>query len=219
MNNILNGAAIDAAAGFVYEYELKDKSKFCLRAINFEANKIYLKDKPFKQVLDLAIIGYFKSFYSEAVLTYEVLQLLGISFEEFCEIAYANFRNESHIGVDYESAYSLIEKKEDYEEEEDLEDEGWMLIIGDEYHPEATALLGDQKWLEDKHKKYGDYYIFPLSCHEILLAPTELGRAARALPIKDLIKRGRVTPGEVLSVYIYKFDGALSIVSASNIDN
>ena len=217
MQNIMNGAAIDAASGFVSKYELNDKSKFCLRAINFEANKVYLKDKPFKQVLDLAIIGFFKTFYSEAVLTNSVLQLLGISFEEFCEIAYANFRNESHIRVDYESTYSLIE--EDNEEEEDLEDEGWMPIIGDEYHPEATALLGDQQWLEDKHKEYGDYYIFPLSCHELLLAPTKFGRAARALPIKDLIKRGRVTPGEVLSIYIYKFDGALSIVSASDIDN
>jgi hypothetical protein len=154
-----------------------------------------------------------------SALTDVDLQNLEVSFEQFVEAAYDNFRNRISIDLECDYISGLMESDPDDVLPEYYDGEDGLYIIGNSHQPEATALLGDQKWLEDKRKKYGDYYIFPLSCHELLLAPTELGRVARNLPIQGLVNEGRVTPGEVLSINIYKYDGALSIVSASDIDD
>lgn len=222
MQNILNGAAVFADSEFAVanDEQLNNTALYRLRAINFEANKHYLKNKPFKQVLDLALIVFIDLGNDRrSALTDVDLQNLEVSFEQFVEAAYDNFRNKIFIYSECDYISGLMEYDPDDVLPEYYDGEDGLYIIGNSHQPEATALLGNQQWLEDKHKEYGDYYIFPLSCHEILLAPTELGRAARALPIQGLVNEGRVTPGEVLSINIYKYDGTLSIVSASDIDD
>ena len=183
-----------------------------LRAINFEANEDFLKDKPYKQVYDLAIIGFFDFGKGTGVLNNVTLKGLDITFDEFYEAALENIRGEVKIVPMLELLSGLIGEDEDLQSE-DMGDCP-LFVVGDGCHPESTALLGDQKWLEDIHCKLGDFYIIPSSVNELLISPAAILPAEEILPMVGMINSGCVAPEEVLSNNIYKFDGTLSIISA-----
>ena len=190
---------------------LNNKALYRLRAINFEANKSYLKDKPFKQVYDLALIGFIDFGDRRGVVTNALLQSLEISFEEFFETALDNIRAETKVAPIIELLNGLIGEDEDFLQPAD--DDCPLYVVGDGCHPEATALLGDQEWLEKQHEKIGDFYIIPSSINELLISQAVIP-AEEILSMVGMVNSGCVAPEEVLSNNIYKFDGTLSIISA-----
>lgn len=189
-----------------------NKAQYRLRAINKKANEDFLKDKPYKQVYDLAIIGFFDFGKRIGVLNNDTLKGLDITFDEFYEAALENIRGEVKVIPMLELLSGLIAEDEDFLQPVDSDFP--LFIVGDGFSPEATALLGDQKWLEDIHSKLGDFYIIPSSVNELLISPAAILPAEEILPMVSMVNSGCVAPEEVLSNNIYKFDGTLSIISA-----
>ena len=212
LKDAIESSVVEGIQSAIDNVNLNNKALYRLRAINFEANKSYLKDKPFKQVYDLALIGFIDFGDRRGVVTNALLQSLGISFEEFYEAALDNIRAETKVVPIVELLNSLIGEDEDFLQPVS-DDDCPLYVVGDGCHPEATALLGDQEWLEKQHEKIGDFYIIPSSVNELLISPAVLS-AEEILPMVAMVNSGCVAPEEVLSNNIYKFDGTLSIISA-----
>lgn len=213
LKDAIESSVVKGIQSVIDNVNLNNKALYRLRAINIEANKSYLKDKPYKQVYDLALIGFIDFGRNRrGVVTNAILQSLGISFDEFYEAALDNIRAETKVVPITEILNGLIGEDEDFLQPVS-DGDCPLYVVGDGCHPEATALLGDQEWLEKQHEKVGDFYIIPSSINELLISQAVMP-AEEILSMVGMVNSGCVAPEEVLSNNIYKFDGALSIISA-----
>lgn len=212
LKDAIEKSIVEGMQSVIDNVNLNNNALYRLRAINIEANKSYLKNKPYKQVYDLALIGFIDFGRDRrGVVTNAILQSLGISFDEFYEAALDNIRAETKVVPIIELLNGLIGEDEDFLQPAD--DDCPLYVVGDGCHPEATALLGDQEWLEKQHEKIGDFYIIPSSINELLISQAVIP-AEEILSMVGMVNSGCVAPEEVLSNNIYKFDGTLSIISA-----
>lgn len=79
----------------------------------------------------------------------------------------------------------------------------------------GAGVLANTDFLNETKEKYGDFYIFPSSIHEVLFLPLScVGESVQIKEFADMIKEinaTQVAPEERLSDNLYIFDGELKI--------
>lgn len=191
------------------------------KLINKAANEEYLVDKPYKEIVDLAIVylvncGNNRDGQANVVVTYNLLKSWGISEDELHEIAMKNLEKN---GFEFRTMREVLMEfigMEDIPEEEMPQ----MYVLSNSAKINGAVAILDEKLLQDISEKVGgDYIIIPSSIHEVLVVPNNgkmESEEIRAM-ICD-VNSTQVAPDEVLSdhPYIYS-NGKLTSWTADEI--
>lgn len=199
------------------------KSQIVYRIVNFDKNMENLKDSPYIQFMDLAIVLYVSfpvdGMTSGAVLIKnEHLDLWGITKEEALKQAAENtpklmqpqikkmedtIRELFAIGAGEETEEFEIFMNEMRENEARIP----MYVLTNEKNLYGAACMLYEGVLEMFAQELGeDIYILPSSVHEVILVPASISFPAREL--KEMVQEINATQipkEEILSETVYKF--------------
>jgi hypothetical protein len=196
------------------------KDKIICKLVNAEMNEIYLADKPYTQIEDLAVI------YSIALgekmggkltvpITDNLINKYGISTEELHDIALHNlaksqieFKTMREVllemmfpeGISDDDSINSILPQE--------EEAPYMYVLSNKEKLNGAAAVLDSKTMEDISQKLGgDFIVLPSSLHEVIIIPISenIGREEFENMIRD-INAGQVEPEERLSDHVYQYD-------------
>ena len=220
-NILIEHARFEQLLSFPAPEELSDysriKDRLYLRLINREWNKGYLEDKIYLPFLDLAAVGCMDmrdlsgtELLAEqtgvAVLNEQFLQWGESIFTVFVDAIHNMERNGDFVlqKLDDQPSDTSI----DTDREENLsEPEMWLLRDATEQYLNATALLFPAL-LKHAAEVFGeDFYIIPVSVHELLLLPD--GEGLNPKELKQMLEETNHTltaKEEWLSDSIYYYD-------------
>ena len=169
------------------------KEDLVLQIINYEKNREYLKDKPYRRFLDLAIICCSvvntadKQIYA-AVINHEVMKMLALSEEEMFQAARSQMetRMPCRLLEFYLGAVSLLEK------------EGFRTL---------AEQFGD------------DLYVLPASIHEVMLLPSKLLSLRSAQDLLRKANQEATKPEEWLSDQVYLYQRGSDEIRLAELEN
>lgn len=202
------------------------KDRIICKLINEEANRDYLKNKPYTKVEDLAVMYQIlieNNDYeiSAIALTNRLMERFGVSLEELHEKAIENTENQQHHsfhplreimkeemvkmiavndGVSMDEAEKFVTEMMQKEPEKMYALSNYSKVNG------AAVILNDDV-RQEIASKIGNFYILPSSIHETIIVPKDLGLDLRELE-KTVIEANRtaVAQDEVLSDHVYEYD-------------
>lgn len=152
-----------------------------LEAMNYEKarEKGLLTGRPYKQVLDLVLLptiyegkdyGSIKG-YKDTPVTEDGLREMGVSFEEFYNIALQNTYKIAKI-TSLSSLFSMVgdEVYCDFDNIKMVEPPFFVLT---DFEPWAGALIGDDIFLSSFKENIGDFIILPCTRDSIMVIPMD----------------------------------------------
>lgn len=150
-----------------------------------------------------------------AAVTHALLKVWDRTEDELFRQAWENMSRES----DYklmpieQMLYALVGQENFTDAWVEEEKTGLYVLTNRENSFGAIQLLNDRALKEAAQLLGGDYWIFPSSVHELILAPVEIGRNRSELEemVRD-INRTQVEPDEVLSDSVYYYDAGSGIL-------
>lgn len=186
------------------------RNKLMCRVINKEYNQEFLKEVPYREVLDWAMVYYVliditKEGCISTKVSHDLLQKWEISEDELHEISMENIRNTFPYRVRSITDMILCQSGEELKaitEKEDL----MYSISNDHIHYGAVSIL-DKELQEALYEKLnGEYYIFPSSVHDIIVSSAEHEQDKDVL--LDMVKSGNQcidSPEDILSYHVYHY--------------
>lgn len=186
------------------------RDKLIYRLVNHERNRERLKNIPHRRFLDLAVIYCcaFKTVNNDnagITVTYEHINLWGISEEELFEIASRNTR--ANYAGRIEPLPDVLNRISGMNMLPD--DMGTQLYIcsNEDYFYGASAILYDGLLKDFSEKLNDSLIILPSSVHEVILLPDrDADNYADLEKLVDYVNKTEVAPNEILSDKIYKYD-------------
>lgn len=194
----------------IINYEFA-KKHLALRLINRKSNAKRLRDIPHKNFLDMAVVVqmFFVSGESNGrsvEVSYQLLDMWGVSFEEVYDEAYGNFLKEE----------SVLSKMQDV-----LKELGYDAVMGKPAE-DMYILTNERKFFGAVHilrtdildelarKHSSDILVLPSSVHEMILIPVwdAASILETATRLVQNVNQEIVDPKEVLSdhAYLYGLD-------------
>ena len=196
------------------------KDRIDCRLINAETNSEYLKDKPFKQIEDLALVytvelGKNPDGIMSSVVTDNLMSSWGISTEDLERVAIENLENSDT------SRFSSMRDVLKNMMFPDMPDDDPMIesMLPPMEGPQMYVLTSDDKLygakfladtgkLDEISEKLGcDLVVIPSSIHECIILPNDgsMDRAVIESMIHD-VNSTQVPPKDILSEHAYMYD-------------
>ena len=178
-----------------------------IRLVRMDGNEEYLKDKPYKKVLDLAMIFVVLLNEKEGEMAAQVLwtqmEAWGIDIEELYLTAIENFRKEEFIITNMTSLFPA-----ELAEELEMGIDMYIFSTKNRIHG-ARAMLRVDMLKTFANEKGCNLFILPSSVHEVLLVCDEKGICVEGL--KAMVSSVNSDPDaiaveEVLSDSVYYYD-------------
>ena len=178
-----------------------------IRLVRMDGNEEYLKDKPYKKVLDLAIIFVVLLNEKEGEIAAQVLwtqmEAWGIDIEELYLTAIDNFRKEEFTITNMASLFPT-----ELAEELEMGIDMYIFSTKNRIHG-ARAMLRVDMLKKFADEKRCNLFILPSSVHEVLLVCDEKGICVAGL--KAMVSSVNSDPDaiaveEVLSDSVYYYD-------------
>lgn len=178
-----------------------------IRLVRMDGNEEYLKDKPYKKVLDLAIIFVVLLNEKEGEIAAQVLwtqmEAWGIDIEELYLTAIDNFRKEEFTITNMASLFPT-----ELAEELEMGIDMYIFSTKNRIHG-ARAMLRVDMLKKFADEKRCNLFILPSSVHEVLLVCDEKGICVAGL--KAMVSTVNSDPDaieveEVLSDSVYYYD-------------
>lgn len=167
------------------------KERIIPTLVNTQLNQKQLKQVPHKDILDLSIVYRFvtedEDGFSAAIVTTVALEQMGISLEELDAIAKENFKLHFPVGD-----VALLDN---------------LRILTNKHRIFGASGILDKDILRNMSSEMkGDYYLLPVSMHEIMIVPViEPGIDS----LKKIVAQGNsqfISSEEFLSNSIYRYD-------------
>lgn len=178
-----------------------------IRLARMEGNEEYLKDRPYKKVLDLAIIFVVLLNEKEGEIAAQVLwtqmEAWGIDIEELYLTAIDNFRKEEFTITNMASLFPT-----ELAEELEMGIDMYIFSTKNRIHG-ARAMLRVDMLKKFADEKRCNLFILPSSVHEVLLICDEKGICVEGLKaiVRDINRNSDVIEEEeVLSDSVYYYD-------------
>lgn len=154
------------------------KEKVTFKLINYEQNKEYLADRPYRQFHDLAVVYSVavladKDFTGSAVVTNSLMESLGTTEEELFQLAKENTRslNPPRVCTMFDMLSGLA-RDNGFEMSPELPTDAEMYLITNKTGVHgASGLLYEDLLHELAEKLQDDLYILPSSIHEVIVVP------------------------------------------------
>ena len=203
------------------------KDKLYLKLINREKNEEFLKNIPYREIYDLALIAYVsleEAQNGQATITVsdKNLEMWNVSKDDVFEAAFLNTSENTPPKLEKMTSLMrklLKEKCFDMEMDETEEDIDRVIDMIEENEANVMYVLTNHNRMngaycmlyEEYLKKFAesidsDLYILPSSIHEVLLMPMSCGISKKELEcMVRSINSSDLSPGEVLSDNVYEF--------------
>lgn len=203
------------------------KDKLYLKLINRKKNEEFLKNIPYREVYDLALIAYIaleeaKNGQATITVTNKNLEMWKVSKEEMFEAAFLNASENTPPKLEKMTTLMrklLKEKCFDMEMDETEEDIDSVIDMIEENEGNVMYVLTNNNRIngaycmiyEEYLRKFAesinsDLFILPSSIHEVLLMPMSCGITKKELEcMVRSINSSDLSPGEVLSDNVYEF--------------
>ena len=189
--------------------EIRDKIVY--RLVNREANADLLRDIPYREYLDLAVIFYvmveFNDYGTAAMLIRkEHLEIWEVSEEEVFRRAHHNTHRILPEELRTMQAV-LLDITEDGEDEEERPEEILYVLSNRLRSHGAAAILYEGSLEKIADRLSCSYYVLPSSIHEVIITPDRHLFSYRELSemVKE-INETQVEPEEVLADHAYYYD-------------
>lgn len=208
---------------FFKDYE-KVKDRIFCKVINYAKNKVFLQSIPYKRILDLAVVCYYRVdeniIKGAAVqITDQHLEHWGVSKEEMYQTALENTVRETDLYL--ESMSEMLEEMLTHSEKEEIEEFSGMyasplpMYVMTNQRKTLGAICSFIPGFLRKAAEVlqGDFYILPSSIHECILIPVqEAFQAAELQEMVESINYTQIDPQEVLSNRVYYYDSVLEVL-------
>lgn len=184
------------------------RGKIIYRLINREANKELLREVPFVEFMDLAVVFYVLlevSHYGMATMMIrnEHLKMWNTTKEEIYQ--YAKRNTEILLPDEFKTMRAVIEELTGWKESvgKDI-----MYILSNELRSFGAAAILYEGILKRIGDRLGEnYYVLPSSVHEmIIIAQSEAPKKEELSEMVTEINQTQVEPEEVLSNHAYFYD-------------
>lgn len=220
-----SGSSVDAIAGeilklygevrfqrsfegeFIKDYQ-NVKSKIVYRLVNREANKDLLKEVPYEEYLDLAVIFYVLlevNTYGMASMMVrdEHLKMWDVSEKEIFRRACENTKR--LLPCEFRTMYAMIEELTG-EDESGCEDV--MYIMSNQLRSYGAAtILYEGRLQEVGNNLKENFYVLPSSVHEVIIIPESATPGHEALnALVSEVNETQVDEEELLSNRAYYYD-------------
>ena len=143
-------------------------------------------------------------------VTSALLQIWGKSFSEVLEVAKANTAEVAVYKPMFEMIKSMI-PVEDFDDMLNRPDP--MSVLTTQDGQNGASLIANKEILDRIHDTKGDYYIIPSSIHEVIIVPCSFASADMLRPMISEVNDSVVSPEEVLSNDLFKYDGKVVSVA------
>lgn len=192
---------------FIREYQ-KIEGKIIYHLVNREANKELLKEVPYKEFLDLAVVFYVLLEINDCgmatmMIRDEHLQMWGVAENEVYEKACQNTWR--LLPCEFQTMHAVIEALTG---EKEMEGEDILYILSNQMRSYgAAAVLYEGRLKEIGRFLKENYYVLPSSVHEMIIVPESKapGKEELAQLVKE-INETQVEEEEVLSDNAYYYD-------------
>lgn len=178
---------------------------FVIRLINLEKNAKRLKESGalYKEFLDLAIelrliVSQDENGYATCQVNKQLLEQMGIAFEDAYQIAVDKVNKEVKFNTMFEVMLGLKDKDKDFEESielaRELENEYPMYILTNKTNLNGaiSMIVKDRLDIICDALNVDDIYILPSSVHEVIIIPTDID----ADVLQDMIENANETAVE-----------------------
>lgn len=209
----------------ITDYE-KIKERIVCKLINMENNQLFLQDKPYSQMEDLAVVYQILMNKTEngtatVTITENLMDGYGITLDELHNKAIQNmeilqphcFKGMNEVmaeifaeSIAWENQISMEEAKEmALQMMFDIPDTLYVLTNETKVNG-ANAILSDDI-RQAIAKQVGDFYVLPSSIHECLIVPKSNGMKRDDLEqMVQEVNQTQVAPEERLSDHVYEYD-------------
>lgn len=192
---------------FIRDYQ-SIHGKIIYHLVNRDANKNLLKEIPYEEYLDLAVIYYVLldiSSYGMATMMIqdEHLAMWDVSKEEIARRARANTRR--LLPYEFRTMYALLEELMDIEK---TDREDVMYVLSNQVRSYgAAAVLYEDRLAGIGEYLRENYYVLPSSVHEVIIVPESAAPGRKALDclVKD-VNETQLDKEDVLSDHAYYYD-------------
>ena len=207
---------------FFSDYE-NISSKIEMKLINREKNGSLLKEIPYKEFLDMAVVFYYafednQLENASILIRNEHLKAWGITIDQLYADAVVNAKrlckpiinNMTEVVIDIMKKRGIEDDDEIFEMLSFMPSEDLMYVLTTENGRYGATAMLDKDGLESFAKQVNsDFFILPSSIHELILVPVKGGYMPDVL--KGMVKEvndNHVAQEEVLSYSVYMYSRA-----------
>lgn len=196
-----------------FEFD-KIKSRITCRIVNIELNKLFLADRPYTQMEDLAVVydiqmGQIGNDNGFIPIKKSMQEYFGIDIKRLHYMAVGNMERLSPCICD--GLINMImgfqqHSDEDKDFEKNKMDESMLVLKDKNGIYGAAVVLNDKVMVSVAERLGGDFYVLPSSIHEIIVLPKDPSVDFRML--EAMVREINVTevaPDEILSNHVYEY--------------
>ena len=195
------------------------------KLISTEANRLLIDNSPHKHFLDLTIVYYIDlgteyGMRKSTHITYEMLKILGLTFEELDSIAMRNLKaSKPRIEPMVSRMLQMVGLSGILDEDDFTETENNMFILSTaEKHNGAISVLNGELLAEFAQRTGADLWLLPSSIHEFIIIPDCVGMSASEL--NQIIREVNsdedcIKSYEILSDHCYIYSRRTGIISVA----
>lgn len=201
------------------------KDKIVCKLINEEANEVFLQDKPYTKIEDLAVVYQIlldksKESIASIAITDNLMKEYGVTVNELHSRALENMEKQPYVfkGISQivdEVIYGCIPTEQNMDRNEagksapqaieDIQDTIFVLT-NDTMLNGAAEILNDNI-RQEIAEKIGDFYVLPSCIHETMIVPKDAGLELDELEqMVQEVNYSQVAPDERLSDHVYEYD-------------
>ena len=210
------------------------KDRIICKLVCGENNEEYLKDKPHKNMSNIAIVysiivDIFKDETTSSILTNSLFDLYGISLDDLHEVALKN--TEKLYPCVLNDIFSILEldlyngQPINYLEPQNMEltlpENSELYVLTNTKKINGASVMLYPGVLDMIGNKIGgDFYILPSSIHEVLILPkTENSKLEELEKMVADINDTEVAQDEILSYHVFEYDTKEHVLFCGNKDN
>ena len=186
------------------------KDRICVRLINLERNRSFLKENPYVEFLDLAAVFYI--YMEEGDASYRanvsngILKQWGRKKEDLIPLAAENTRRLNPVVI-YTFDELVSEMKNEEAPGADLELEIPFLAVGSSSGTLGAVYMMDKKLMSIQAREWdSDIVIIPSSVHEVLIAPLDAVDISHINSIINEVNSTVLARSDYLSDHAYIYD-------------
>ena len=204
-----NDLAVNFDMSFFDDFDMI-KDRLYIKLINREKNIDFLKEAPYEEFLDLAVVAYVRVYDKKIgngliMVRNEHLKLWGKEAKEV--LAAARKNTHDHDGFNIRHILDVLKTMGTAMPEVDPSDFPMYVATNHKMTNGAAVLTMNDKLREYADVIGGDYYVIPSSVHELILIPRERS-TSEAGNIDDLIREvntRHLGPDDVLADHVYLY--------------
>ncbi len=173
------------------------------RLINKQMNESFLKDKVYRDYLDLAITYQIVVCVNDnngyITITKDLVERIGLSEEDLFEMA---SKNTPRIAPAKDSSlYEVMGNMMSFDDPDDMSD--LFRVLSNEKKTYGASVLLYPGLVDKLYEKYGEKYVIPSSLHEVLLVDHNADPSDYLKMVKE-VNRTVVDSEEILSDSVYE---------------